>query len=476
MDRTAARGLAATIALLLLGAPSVRAGVVDGSSCPPEPPANQGILQGIAGAVGGAWNWVIGNGGAAAEGTLRSKDGIERKYKAEVADHGCGMVAASFSGSTAYAPKVSGHTGPVHGSIVPKIGAAGNLEIILPREAWSPFQNDPNRPRPNPLDPSTLPPGSTAVLKAESFAAMEMEGAYRALMARAEIVESAGNVVAVTRTESGKVVLSVGPYEAVKNEAYVAIGTHGARAGIANTKRLESGRVTRWEFDPSDPREMEAFYAAVGKGMVLGRADGGARHAEKIRTIDFKDQTAIKAEIGSDSLFSVDKTILSSSGKVKITTDEKGNKEIETEAAYGNETVTVTKTVGPDGSVIAGPKHEVKFKGLSAHNAAMLGKAVGIAKVGPDTTLTLEGDDWIGYRDRAREYLRARGSLASSPFLERLANARGPDDVAIALYQSARQYTRTFEELELLTRDLADPRKDGPRLPGKAKPTSCHHA
>lgn len=462
------------LALSLLSAAPAFAQTSDGSCPAAADGGGGGAWGGFLGALRGIFDWARGGSGGAGEvNTTTPGPGgrtVVTKTRVEtVQPAGCDMTTVTFWSDVAVSTEIEGENEERHvgGGVDARAGKGTILEMTLPDDRWAQVK-DGNLP--NPFDPTTLPPGSTVILKQEAFVSLGLEGTWRELVVKSEVRDAAGAVVAVTRTEDGKIRLSVGPYDAVQNEAFVGAGPKGARIGLNNWKRLEDQSLTTWEFDPSNPDDMRQYRLAMTTGAFTSVGMGvDNRPKDKVEYLDYKDLTSVRVELGPLAL---EKNLLGSSLKYKVTTHPDGTKDVDAVGQYGDQYLILHQHVDANGQPVGEPHYEVKLASLSDWNAQMLSQAMGQANPGSTAQVSLEGDDWKVWRDRAKAAIAQNPGAGMSTVLNDIANAQSSFDVERVIYTGARQNTMTFQDIEFLTHDPKDPRKSIGPLPGTLSPTT----
>lgn len=362
-----------------------------------------------------------------------------------VAQAGCGMSTVKVSGTVGRAAETSDRA-PVRVSY--RDGAEASLEWTMPDDAWGRASGPPN-----PLAPwDSLPPGSTVILHEGFFAGFGAEAQYRALIVAAGIEVAAGNVVAVTRLPDGRVQLSVGPYEAVRSELFVGVGAGPFRLGLASSREVENGTLTSWTFDPNVPDDRRAYQLALAQGTLTGTGSTSRPHDTVVYT-NTLGELGLRVEAGP---LAVGGIFRSESTQYRVITHADGTTTVEAQRTINDSSYSAVARFDANGNPIGDPEVRITFHNLADSDASGLliatGKydpAVHEGEGGdiPDSlTLTLSGDEWKTWQQRAAAYGTPIGG-AGSGVVQRIAEAESAQDIAEAFVAASEGNTLAFSDL-----------------------------
>ena len=369
-------------------------------------------------------------------------------------DASCGSTTLTVRTAVAAQAAAEGTRGPIGGGIDVRAGVANEYELTLPNKDWAN-----TRGPPNPFDPASLPPGGSMLFRREYFASLGLEANYKALVLAAGYEEGAGVVVAVQRNADGTTRLMVGPYTVVKNEFMVGVGKGELKIGLGRDDKLENGRLRAWTFDPSKPEDVRAYQLAMAQSAVVGAVPFTSRPSDTVEYITYESLAGIRVQAGPISFGG---NWGQSNGDVRVVTRPDGSKTYEALSNYNGTILTVSREFDPSGRQIGEDKINVAFTQMSDWDAYMLDVATGGAQLGDNNwkgrypggmKMEFNNANWQEWRDRARAYVNDPRRIGSPPVhIQMIADAKGPMDVAMALYRvGSGPYNRTFEDLFTLS-------------------------
>lgn len=329
---------------------------------------------------------------------------------------------------------------------------------------------------PNPLDPLSMPAGSSVLIRGQDFQASSTEAGYKLLMAGASDGRLEGAGFSVRRLEGSMVEVATGPIDTVENSLYAGLGRRSlatVRAGVENS--LEERRLSVAQLDLATPEGQAAYRQFLEGGRVPDAPGPGIPQAGHRTELSIEQAQRLGLYVGSASL-AFDNTT-----QQQVTVSDLGGRE-EVRFQYSREGQVATESrfpMGTDGRPdFSQGQYRMTLPDVGPNEAGALRGAFG-GTPGPRglddrqaVDLAMDSAQLLQLRERARDYLAARpggaetladldaGRSTGSSLMERMAGARAAHEVFGAMQTDP---GHVVSELQRLS--VGMPRERGP-LPG----------
>jgi hypothetical protein len=377
------------------------------------------------------------------------------------------------------------------GSVSAEQFSGGRLsyEAVVPPELGARIAAGDLRAAPNPLDPLSMPPGASVVMRGEALEGTAFAASYRLVRGNETLTELRGQGFGVRRLEGNMVEVTTGAIAAVEREAYLGLGLGAANVGIGTERRLSDERLSVARMDLGTTEGQEAYRQFMQTGFVPDRAGPGVPQAGERRQVEAQSQTTAQANLGS---FSWAATL--SDWRYENTStrwqDGSGEQRVSGHRPNGD-AYEVTAQTRPDGSVDeASRSWRVALTGMHPAAASYMRTAFSGADYAADLPAGTTADmrfsdrDLMRMRDLARDelgrinppalaHIDARrdqpfGMRTSDPgsVLHRMAAAQTPEEVFRAGFVAPVQSSGALSETLLTLSMRAHANGEDPRLPG----------
>lgn len=329
---------------------------------------------------------------------------------------------------------------------------------------------------PNPLDPLSMPAGSSVLIRGQDFQASSTEAGYKLLMAGASDGRLEGAGFSVRRLEGSMVEVATGPIDTVENSLYAGLGRRSlatVRAGVENS--MEERRLSVAQLDLATPEGQAAYRQFLEGGRVPETPGPGIPQAGHRTELSIEQAQRLGLYVGSASL-AFDNTT-----QQQVTVSDLGGRE-EVRFQYSREGQVATESrfpMGTDGRPdFSQGQYRMTLPDVGPNEAGALRGAFG-GTPGPRglddrqaVDLAMDSAQLLQLRERARDYLAARpggaetladldaGRSTGSSLMERMAGARTAHEVFGAMQTDP---GHVVSELQRLS--VGMPRERGP-LPG----------
>lgn len=277
-----------------------------------------------------------------------------------------------------------------------KLGGRASLEVLIPDDSFDAIRKH-NARFPNPWDPTSIPPGTTVVLRRGVFEALGLEAAYRKLTIKTKDEREEGDVVAVARLANGDLRLAVGPYKQITSSITFGVGIGPFEASLTGTHKADQGIVRVYDFAVDDP----AYEAALTAGATF--RNGSSTPTE---TISYGNRSGSSgAKIGVGPFSKSVKGLKSSSSRRQI------------DHADGSSSVDFFHRTTDDTTAVVHDEFDAQGKKTSETIALRFHKADKFTReilsmtfsadgspdhdMGPEPTIELA--DWKAWRNAARK-------------------------------------------------------------------------
>lgn len=377
------------------------------------------------------------------------------------------------------------------GSISAEQFSGGRLsyEAVVPPELGARIAAGDLRAAPNPLDPLSMPPGASVVMRGESLEGTAFAASYRMVRGNESLTELRGQGFGVRRLEGNMVEVTTGAIAAVEREAYLGLGLASVNVGIGNERRLSDERLSVARMDLGTPEGQDAYRQFMQTGFVPDRAGPGVPQAGERRQVEAQSQTTAQANLGP---FSWAATLSDWRYENASTRWQDGSGEQRVSGQRPNgDAYEVTAQTRPDGSVDeASRSWRVALTGMHPAAASYMRTAFSGADYAADLPAGTTADmrftdrDLMRMRDLARDelgsinpqalaYIDARrdqpfGMRTADPgsVLQRMAAAQTPEEVFRAGFVAPIQSSGALSETLLTLSMRAQANGQDPRLPG----------
>lgn len=357
------------------------------------------------------------------------------------------------------------------GSLSAETISGGRLsyEAVVPPELAARIAGGDLRAAPNPLEPLSIPPGASVVMRGEALEGTAFAASYRLARGQETLTELRGQAFGVRRLEGNMVEVTTGPTSAVEREAYLGLGLAVANVGIGTERRHSSDRLSVARMDLDTPEGQEAYRQFMQTGVVPDRAGPGVPMAGQRQQAEQQSQTGVQANVGPFSWTAT----LSDWRREDVSTrwsDGTGEQRVSGQRPNGD-AYEVSARTRADGSVEDGSRSwRVALTGLDPASASYMRTAFSGAPYGRDLPADTTADlrftdgDLMRMRDLARaelgamrpDILRHIDSRQDQPLaarvtdpsdiLQRMAAARTPEEVFSAGFVAPLQRTGALSE------------------------------
>lgn len=150
-------------------------------------------------------------------------------------------------------------------------------ELQATPEQYQGFIDDPST-LPNPLDPSTLPVGSSMLLASEGFHTQEASARFRGLFGSDYLEERQGASIGVARVDENTVRVSLGPHHELQRRMRLGFDVGGVGLRVGVDANLAHTQLQSFDLDLSTPEGRQAYDALMQTGDIPGRGDPGVEN------------------------------------------------------------------------------------------------------------------------------------------------------------------------------------------------------
>ena len=340
---------------------------------------------------------------------------------------------------------------PVSGSYHQFEGHRLDYEAIVTPEQGARLAEGDLDGLPDPLDPLSMPTGSSVLMRGQSLEGSAFEANWKAFTIGSEHVELSGLGFSVSRMEGSIVEVAAGPVETVENELFIGLGRQGTAAiGIGSRTSLEDRQMDVARIDLSTAEGQAAYQHFMATGQVPQWSPPGVPQSGTMQVFDAEharfagiELGGFKAAIDDDSQFTIRDTTWSD-GSIDRQTTYLNSGGLATDVRY---------RVGADGT----PAYDdAQWTVVRAGLDPVLASYLEAAYSGAPGNNRLEGErdvqldfstsELMAIRDQARdsvEALQGEEKLANldagietpwwSSTQERLAVAKTPEEVFAVL-------------------------------------------
>jgi len=257
---------------------------------------------------------------------------------------------------------------------------------------------------PTPVDPTSIPEGSSITLDESTFAGLDLGASYRGIQAALGYRRGQKVSAAVQRTDETHVQLTVGDADLVESSMSLALGTDAANVSVASDKALASGKTRQVDIDLATPAGQRVYQHFIKTGLLPERGAGVA-NPRSSRVIDY----SASAQLGG-KLAGLEGSLIVSDGNGQIveTTNPDGTTSVTQFAREDEVGITQQFTIGADGK--PGPSsYSLRMQNVGGASAGQLAKQAGDDVGNPgaqDVTLNFDDDGLRLMRSAAVDQLQ----------------------------------------------------------------------
>jgi len=206
-----------------------------------------------------------------------------------------------------------------------------------------------NIPVPNPLDPSSLPVGSSLTARGEQFTGKEADLSYKGVGVMSDWEQAKGGAVRVERLDTDRVRVTMGPFNRSRNSIGVGIDAGKLSADFEVGKQLLGSQATSQEFNISTPQGRAAYDRFVTSGKLEPNTPGTSQY-QSIKAIT--NQREIAATLNLGKVLGVQAHNMDGARIVERTTPN--GKDYKYTADWNGQPTELTWTRDPNGGVKMG--------------------------------------------------------------------------------------------------------------------------
>lgn len=327
---------------------------------------------------------------------------------------------------------------------------------------------------PNPLDPLSMPTGSSVLMRGQSLQGSAFEANWKAFTIGSEHTELSGLGFSVTRQEGSIVQVAAGPVETVENDLFLGIGRQGVAAvGIGSESSYESREMDVARIDLSTAEGQAAYQQFLATGRIPEWSPPGVPQSGTTQVFDAEHASFAGIELGGL------KVAIDGDSQYTVTDTRWDDGSIDRQVTYTNSgglTTDVRYQVGADGT----PDYDnAQWTVVRADLDPALASYAEAAFDGAPSNRSIDGnqhvqmsfttDDLMAIRDQARvsvaghqgqEKLDSLDAGIETPWWaetqERLAVAKTPEEV-FAILADDRHGGTVIEDMMPLAWDSGGP-------------------
>ena len=274
--------------------------------------------------------------GQAGPVSVEFSDSLEKDVKKEdgyVTVSITAETSVSASGSVEFGKAKIG--GSVEGSV--KAGKSMSYEVKMKEEDFEKLKRG-EIPPPHPLNPETIPDGTSIKMEQSQFAGygLDVGLSYHAaeLGLSGDVKQGKGMSVEVSRN-GDKLQMTAGPTEFIENNGKVSLGVGPVSVSMGRSDTLKEYKLRTAEFDLSNPEGKKAFEAFAKDGRMPEKEGPGVSNTLRFDRINYESTGGkLGLDIGPISLESDGTT---NTGEYLITHHPDGTKSVTSDIHYGGD-------------------------------------------------------------------------------------------------------------------------------------------
>lgn len=367
-------------------------------------------------------------------------------------------VTLGVSGELKLGTRADGRRGGAAVSLDAYVGQALTYEINTDPATAEAIRD--GAPPPNPVDPTSLPPGTSIVLDEDTFVGLDLAASYAAMRASLGYRDGRRVSSAVQRVDEDTVRVTVGDADLVAQSVSLGLGTDDVNIGLTAESELTFGQTRQVDLDISTPAGREAYASFVATGLLPDPGSAGVSDAGRSEVMSYERASELGLHVGP-----LDATVLAndSAGQVIDTTNPDGSHSITQFARDSGVSLTRTSRTDADGNPVGEAQYVVRMQDVAGYLVDGFNQGAGEEPdpgiAAQDVTMTFTDEDFEDMRRRAIDSLvdsnpdlsradvvrmieedgeHATLEGAQNTTLLAIAAARTPADVAQALLDEAR--------------------------------------
>lgn len=215
-----------------------------------------------------------------------------------VKDDGTQRLSVAFQNQSGIQVGDMKAPGPVQ--VQHQTGVLGNLAFgvdVKPGDVGAIVRGE--VPFPNPLDPSTLPVGSSLTARGEQFQSDQAGLTYRGAKLTAGLNQTDGMGTRIQRVNDDTVRVTVGPYDRTTNSVGLSVGHNGYKASLTGERQFLANEARSVDFDISTPEGRDAYNSFMQSGSIPTEVGPGVTNFEERRIISDERRATALAQVGT---------------------------------------------------------------------------------------------------------------------------------------------------------------------------------
>ncbi len=151
---------------------------------------------------------------------------------------------------------------------------------------------------PNPLDPLSMPAGTSLLLRGQNLVGSEFEAGYKLLNVSGSHNELEGMGFGVRRGEGDIVEIVSGPVSTIENDFMLGLGRGPVRAGVGADRSFESRDLRVAQLDLSTDEGQAAYQAFISSGRIPSWNPPGVLASGEQTVVDIEHVAYAGIELG----------------------------------------------------------------------------------------------------------------------------------------------------------------------------------
>jgi hypothetical protein len=271
-------------------------------------------------------------------------------------------------------------------------------------------------PPPNPVDPRSIPEGSSIVLNRDSYRGADGSIAYRNITAELGYKEGRRVSSAVQRVGADTVRVTVGDTDFVENSLGMKVGDENVAAGVKIGNGFLDGKARSVDLDIGTPEGWAAYQSFITSGRLPAQGASGTSNATTSTSATSTHTDTITGKLGPFGGTSGGTTV---QGQIVETVKEDGSKVTTAFSRRGDTVVATEYDRDPSGKIV-GEHYALHLQDVDKNYVdgyQQLTGNSGESGSNRDLTLTYGADDLNAMQNEALDQILAaqRGS-DGSPF------------------------------------------------------------
>ena len=356
-------------------------------------------------------------------------------------------------------------------------GSRLSYEATVPSELGSRIAAGDTAALPNPLDPLSMPTGSSVLIRGQDFQSSSIAAGIKPFLAGVSDTQLEGAGFSVRRLEGSMIEIATGPVDTVENSLYVGLGNslNSVSLRVEAENSFEERRMSVARLDLSTTEGQTAYRQFLEGGQVPDTIGPGIPQAGYRTELSVEQSQRLGLYVGSGSI-----GIDNSTRQLATASNLNGREEIHFQ--YVREGLVTTDSRFPltaDGRPdFSQGQYSMTLQNIGPNEAGALRGGFG-GMPGPRgldesqaVELTMDPAQLMQLRERTREYIAARpggvetladldaGRMGPASLMEHIASARNAHEVFGAMQTNPDQVTPALQRLS-----VGMPQERGP-LPG----------